>query len=207
MPAASAQRRTTAGSRAGLSRWRFLDARSRRIPVRRLQRRASYQTRKGRCSTLNGCLFLSLNQIGFEETCSSDHPRLIGNADARRGRPGRRPGRHGRNRPPDQCNAGVMKSVEFAANAPTMRIGVIPCVFSGSVCWHVTCSGRHPRWNTAASKRAATIALHSSDSSFSIARIPAATGVSVTAGRAAARSFAAGLTTAATPAGESTGRD
>ncbi|MBM3090716.1 hypothetical protein GFB56_07800 [Ensifer sp. T173] len=35
-----------------------------------LQRRASYQTRQGRCSTLNCCMFLSLNRIRFKETCS-----------------------------------------------------------------------------------------------------------------------------------------
>ncbi|THK38911.1 hypothetical protein EHS39_07765 [Ensifer sp. MPMI2T] len=29
-----------------------------------------YQTRKGRCSTLNCCMFLSLNKLRFKETCS-----------------------------------------------------------------------------------------------------------------------------------------
>ncbi|MQW95285.1 hypothetical protein EPK84_06320 (plasmid) [Sinorhizobium fredii] len=33
------------------------------------QRRASHQTRKGRCSTLKCCMFLSLNRLGFKETC------------------------------------------------------------------------------------------------------------------------------------------
>ncbi|WEX88554.1 DUF308 domain-containing protein [Sinorhizobium garamanticum] len=36
-----------------------------------LQRRASSRTRKGRCSTLNCCMFLSLNRLRFKETCSS----------------------------------------------------------------------------------------------------------------------------------------
>ncbi len=36
-----------------------------------LQRRASYETRKGRCSTLICCMFLSFNRIGLKETCSS----------------------------------------------------------------------------------------------------------------------------------------
>ncbi|ARS71942.1 hypothetical protein SMRU11_34260 [Sinorhizobium meliloti RU11/001] len=36
-----------------------------------LQRRASYQTRKGRCSTLICCMFLSFNRIRLKETCSS----------------------------------------------------------------------------------------------------------------------------------------
>ncbi|WQP42647.1 L,D-transpeptidase (plasmid) [Sinorhizobium medicae] len=46
-------------------------SRGRRIglPVR-LQRRASYQTHKGRCSTLICCMFLSFNRIRLKETCS-----------------------------------------------------------------------------------------------------------------------------------------
>ncbi|NOV15933.1 hypothetical protein C6558_19350 [Ensifer sp. NM-2] len=36
--------------------------------LQKLQRRASYETRKGRCSTLNCCMFLFLNRIGFKET-------------------------------------------------------------------------------------------------------------------------------------------
>ncbi|QLL64955.1 hypothetical protein FKV68_26600 (plasmid) [Sinorhizobium mexicanum] len=35
-----------------------------------LQRRASYQARKGRCGTLNCCMSLSLNRRRFKETCS-----------------------------------------------------------------------------------------------------------------------------------------
>ncbi|PLT98673.1 hypothetical protein BMJ32_21055 [Sinorhizobium medicae] len=35
-----------------------------------LQRRASYQTHKGRCSTLICCMFLSFNRIRLKETCS-----------------------------------------------------------------------------------------------------------------------------------------
>ncbi|ASR06634.1 hypothetical protein CHY08_05610 [Rhizobium leguminosarum bv. viciae] len=35
-----------------------------------LQRRASFQTRKGRCSTLNCCMILSLNRFRFKESCS-----------------------------------------------------------------------------------------------------------------------------------------
>ncbi|PDT46776.1 hypothetical protein CO661_16110 [Sinorhizobium fredii] len=35
-----------------------------------LQRRASYQTRKGRCTTLICCMSLSLNRGRFKETCS-----------------------------------------------------------------------------------------------------------------------------------------
>ncbi|QLL62258.1 hypothetical protein FKV68_12805 [Sinorhizobium mexicanum] len=38
-----------------------------------LQRRASYQTRKGRCSTLTCCMFLVLNRVRFKETCSREH--------------------------------------------------------------------------------------------------------------------------------------
>ncbi|NKK87916.1 hypothetical protein GFL80_27565 [Rhizobium leguminosarum bv. viciae] len=38
---------------------------------RTLQRRASFQTRKGRCSTLNGCIILSLNRVRLKELCSS----------------------------------------------------------------------------------------------------------------------------------------
>ncbi|TAW01277.1 hypothetical protein ELI24_24155 [Rhizobium ruizarguesonis] len=36
-----------------------------------LQRRASFMTRKGRCSTLNGCLILPLNRFRFKDLCSS----------------------------------------------------------------------------------------------------------------------------------------
>ncbi|NKK94099.1 hypothetical protein ELH75_07085 [Rhizobium leguminosarum] len=35
-----------------------------------LQRRASFQTRKGRCNTLNCCIILSLNRFRFKELCS-----------------------------------------------------------------------------------------------------------------------------------------
>ncbi|THK35419.1 hypothetical protein EHS39_24715 [Ensifer sp. MPMI2T] len=35
-----------------------------------LQRRASNQMRKGRCRTLNCCMFLSLNRERFKDTCS-----------------------------------------------------------------------------------------------------------------------------------------
>ncbi|RWY89779.1 hypothetical protein EHI44_05360 [Rhizobium leguminosarum] len=35
----------------------------------RLQRRASFKTRKGRCSTLNCCIILSLNRFRFKELC------------------------------------------------------------------------------------------------------------------------------------------
>ncbi|THK36472.1 hypothetical protein EHS39_19580 [Ensifer sp. MPMI2T] len=41
-----------------------------------LQRRASYQTRKGRCSTLNCCMFLSLNRLRYKETYSSKQSSL-----------------------------------------------------------------------------------------------------------------------------------
>ncbi|ATA99456.1 hypothetical protein BWO90_26765 [Sinorhizobium meliloti] len=36
-----------------------------------LQRRASDQTRKGRCSTLICCMFLSFNRIRLKDTCRS----------------------------------------------------------------------------------------------------------------------------------------
>ncbi|THK34938.1 hypothetical protein EHS39_27780 [Ensifer sp. MPMI2T] len=36
-----------------------------------LQRRASHPTHKRRCSTLNCCMFLSLNRLGFKQTYSS----------------------------------------------------------------------------------------------------------------------------------------
>ncbi|NKK60666.1 hypothetical protein GFM44_33080 [Rhizobium leguminosarum bv. viciae] len=36
-----------------------------------LQRRASFQTRKGRCNTLNFCIILSLNRFRFRELCSA----------------------------------------------------------------------------------------------------------------------------------------
>ncbi|PDT48471.1 hypothetical protein CO661_08330 [Sinorhizobium fredii] len=39
--------------------------------ARSLQRRAPYQARKGRCSTLNCCMSLSLDRGRFKETCSS----------------------------------------------------------------------------------------------------------------------------------------
>ncbi|PDT86166.1 hypothetical protein CO676_00130 [Sinorhizobium sp. BJ1] len=35
-----------------------------------LQRRASFQTHKARCSALNCCMYLTLNRLRFEETCS-----------------------------------------------------------------------------------------------------------------------------------------
>ncbi|PCK81125.1 hypothetical protein CPT34_10555 [Rhizobium sophoriradicis] len=35
-----------------------------------LQRRASFQTRKGRCNTLNCCIILSLNRFRSKELCS-----------------------------------------------------------------------------------------------------------------------------------------
>ncbi|PDT47241.1 hypothetical protein CO661_13730 [Sinorhizobium fredii] len=41
-----------------------------------LQRRASYQTHRGGCSTLNCCMFLPLNRLRLKETCS-DHRRTI----------------------------------------------------------------------------------------------------------------------------------
>ncbi|MQW94776.1 hypothetical protein CO661_08800 [Sinorhizobium fredii] len=50
----------------------------------RLQRRASYQTRKGRCSTLNCCMSLSLNRRRFKETCSSRGVRRDRAPDAAR---------------------------------------------------------------------------------------------------------------------------
>ncbi|PDS97262.1 hypothetical protein CO659_14725 [Rhizobium sp. S9] len=34
-----------------------------------LQRRASFQTRKGRCSAFNCCIISSLNRFRFEELC------------------------------------------------------------------------------------------------------------------------------------------
>ncbi|UTY47306.1 hypothetical protein EPK84_11215 (plasmid) [Sinorhizobium fredii] len=40
-----------------------------------LQRRASFQTHKGRCSTLDCCMFLSLNRLRSKETCSRSHSR------------------------------------------------------------------------------------------------------------------------------------
>ncbi|PDT55130.1 hypothetical protein CO664_08755 [Sinorhizobium sp. NG07B] len=43
-----------------------------------LQRRASYQTRKGRCRTLICCMSLSLNRGRFKDTCR--RPRLGGRA-------------------------------------------------------------------------------------------------------------------------------
>ncbi|QLL62500.1 hypothetical protein FKV68_14170 [Sinorhizobium mexicanum] len=51
-----------------------------------LQRRASCQPRKGRCSTLNCCMFLSLNPASIEENMQQ---RAISVAD---GRVGGRPG-------------------------------------------------------------------------------------------------------------------
>ncbi|ASQ03728.1 hypothetical protein CDO23_07045 [Sinorhizobium meliloti] len=35
-----------------------------------LQRRASYQTRKGRCSALICCMFLNFDRLRSKETCS-----------------------------------------------------------------------------------------------------------------------------------------
>ncbi|AUX75205.1 hypothetical protein NXT3_CH00602 [Sinorhizobium fredii] len=49
-----------------------------------LQRRASYQTRKGRCSTLNCCMSLSLNRGRLKETCSSCSFRQSFDASGRR---------------------------------------------------------------------------------------------------------------------------
>jgi len=48
-----------------------------------LQCRASYETRKGRCSTLPCCKFLSLNRLRFKETCSSDRVRSSGRSHCR----------------------------------------------------------------------------------------------------------------------------
>ncbi|QLL60747.1 hypothetical protein FKV68_04410 [Sinorhizobium mexicanum] len=42
-----------------------------------LQRRASHQIRKGRCSTLNCCMFLSVNRRRFKETCSRHRPACL----------------------------------------------------------------------------------------------------------------------------------
>ncbi|ASJ60891.1 hypothetical protein SMB554_00220 [Sinorhizobium meliloti] len=42
-----------------------------------LQRRASYQTRKGHCSTLICCMFLSFNRIRLKETCSSGMRKTV----------------------------------------------------------------------------------------------------------------------------------
>jgi len=53
------------------------------IPDRRpLQRRASFKTRKGRCSTLSFCIILSLNRFQFKELCSSRR-RLTNGAAAK----------------------------------------------------------------------------------------------------------------------------
>ncbi|QLL62196.1 hypothetical protein FKV68_12465 [Sinorhizobium mexicanum] len=52
----------------------------------RLQRRASYQTRKGRCGTLNCCMSLSLSRGRFKETCSRSPRTGIGQLSV-----GRRP--------------------------------------------------------------------------------------------------------------------
>ncbi|PLU79177.1 hypothetical protein BMJ22_18625 [Sinorhizobium medicae] len=43
----------------------------------KLQRRASYQTHKGRCSTLICCMFLSFNRIRSKETCSRAIPGKV----------------------------------------------------------------------------------------------------------------------------------
>ncbi|PDT49296.1 hypothetical protein CO661_05350 [Sinorhizobium fredii] len=52
-----------------------------------LQRRAPYQARKGRCSTLNCCMSSSLNRGRFKETCSrsSRETRAISCRRRRRG--------------------------------------------------------------------------------------------------------------------------
>ncbi|QLL63499.1 hypothetical protein FKV68_19670 [Sinorhizobium mexicanum] len=51
-----------------------------------LQRRASFQTRKGRCSTLNCCMSLSFNRLRLKATCSSASARksesIFGKHDA-----------------------------------------------------------------------------------------------------------------------------
>ncbi|QLL60044.1 hypothetical protein FKV68_00620 [Sinorhizobium mexicanum] len=39
-----------------------------------LQRRASHQTRKGRCSTLKCCMLLFFNRLGLKETRSGGSP-------------------------------------------------------------------------------------------------------------------------------------
>jgi hypothetical protein len=51
-----------------------------------LQRRASFETRKGRCSTLNCCIILALNRFRFKELCSSrtDCVRGLFGGDRRR---------------------------------------------------------------------------------------------------------------------------
>ncbi|TAZ84638.1 hypothetical protein ELH72_15985 [Rhizobium ruizarguesonis] len=36
-----------------------------------LQRRASFQTRKGHCNTLNCCIILSINRFRFRKLCSA----------------------------------------------------------------------------------------------------------------------------------------
>ena len=41
--------------------------------IQNLQRRASFQTRKGRCSTLNCCIISSLNRFRFRELCRDQH--------------------------------------------------------------------------------------------------------------------------------------
>ncbi|PDT45529.1 hypothetical protein CO661_22670 [Sinorhizobium fredii] len=45
-------------------------ARGRAFGFQFLQRRAYFQTHKGRCSTLNYCMFFSSNRLRFKETCS-----------------------------------------------------------------------------------------------------------------------------------------
>ncbi|ASJ59894.1 hypothetical protein SMB554_12270 [Sinorhizobium meliloti] len=55
---------------------RFTGRRNKRALLRPLlQRRASYQTRKGRCSTLICCMFLSFDRIRLKETCSRGRRR------------------------------------------------------------------------------------------------------------------------------------
>ncbi|MQV67473.1 hypothetical protein GHK31_19290, partial [Sinorhizobium meliloti] len=45
------------------------------LPIGVLQRRESYQTRKGRCSTLICCMFLSFDRLRSKDTCSRSRSR------------------------------------------------------------------------------------------------------------------------------------
>ncbi|ARS71722.1 hypothetical protein SMRU11_32990 [Sinorhizobium meliloti RU11/001] len=44
-----------------------------------LRRRASYQTRKGRCSALICCMFLTFDRLRSKETCTTA-PRVLSDA-------------------------------------------------------------------------------------------------------------------------------
>ncbi|RWX26364.1 hypothetical protein EHI47_23520 [Rhizobium leguminosarum] len=48
-----------------------------------LQRRASFEMRKGRCSTLNRCIILSLNRFRFKELCSHRFARIFATSTAK----------------------------------------------------------------------------------------------------------------------------